>query len=189
MGSGWISSSGASGDVTGLQWLTGGTPAPGTTATYKPGNTDGGGGGGFGGIASVPVVSGGRYTQAPDVKVSGGTGSGLLLSATVGADGAVTAIHVASPGRGYTAGGLPTITLDTTFEEIAAQLGTPMLLVGSNPNGAYPLPSFAPPGVTAEDLNNIYVMLSSDKVHPSGVGAEYLAQRLSRNVYDAIMSL
>src|SRR5262249_31364048 len=63
MGTGWLNSSGASGDVRNLQWLTGGTPAPGTSAGYKPGNTDGGGGGGYGGIASIPLLSGGRYSQ------------------------------------------------------------------------------------------------------------------------------
>src|SRR5262249_30901431 len=70
MGTGWLNSSGASGEVRNLQWLTGGTPAPGTSATYKPGNTNGGGGGGFGGIAAVPVLAAGHYSQAPEVSAS-----------------------------------------------------------------------------------------------------------------------
>jgi lysophospholipase L1-like esterase len=68
-------------------------------------------------------------------------------------------------------------------------LGPPSLIVGINPNGQYPQLSLAPPGVTAAELNNIYVMLSTDTVHPSGVGAEYLAQRLAQNIYDAVMAL
>jgi lysophospholipase L1-like esterase len=190
MGTGWLNSSGATGDVTNLQWFTGGTPAPGTTATYKPGNNNGGGGGGFGGIASIPVLTAGRYTQAPDVTAIGGSGSGLLLWANIDGNGNLTAVNVQCPGSGYTdGGGLPTIVIDSTYELSATTLGQPTLLVGINPNGQYPLPSFAPPGVTAADLNNIYDMLSIDTVHPSPVGAEYLGQRLAQSMYDAVMAL
>ncbi len=190
MGTGWLNSSGAVGDVTNLQWFTGGTPGPGTTATYKPGNTRGGGGGGFGGIETVPILSGGRYSQAPDLIATGGSGRSLLLAARIDRDsGALIDINPVCPGDGYVSGGLPTITIDPTFELEPAVLGTPTLLEGTNPNGQYPLPSFAPPGVTESELNNIYHYLSRDTTHPSALGAEYLGRRLARNIFDAVMAL
>ena len=188
MGGGWLNSSGASGDIRNLQWFTGGTPGAGTTTTYKPGNTLGGGGGGFSGIASVPVAYGGLYSQAPDVTASGGSGSGLLLVSQINSSGAVTGITVLQPGQGYSSGsGLPSITLDPTYQTSAATLGTPTLMTGINPTGAYPLPSWEPEGVT--DLNNIYRMLMPDKTHPSPVGVEYLAQRLALNIFQAVLAL
>jgi hypothetical protein len=187
-GTGWLNSSGASGEVRNLQWLTGGTPAPGTNATYKPGNTNGGGGGGFGGIASIPVLFGGQYSQAPDVTDTGGSGSGLLLSSSINATGAVTAINIISPGSGYSSGsGLPTISIDPTYQTTAATLGAPTLMVGVNPNGAYPLPSLVAPGVA--DLNNIYRMLLPDRTHPSPVGVEYLSTRLALSIFEGVMAL
>jgi lysophospholipase L1-like esterase len=189
MGGGWLNSSGATGDISNLQWFTGGTPAPGTTATYKPGNTTGGGGGGFGGIATIPVVGGGQYQQAPDITASGGSGSGLLLASSIDSTGVLTSINVVSPGSGYTSGsGLPTISIDATYQVAPATLGGPVLMVGINPNGGYPLPSFAPPGVPG-DLNNIYVMLLTDLTHPSPDGVEYLSTRLAQNIYQAVMAL
>jgi len=189
MGTGWLNSSGASGDVRNLQWFTGGTPAPGTTTSYKPGNTAGGGGGGFGGIASIPVLNGGRYTQGPDVSASGGSGSGLLLYSTFNrATGAVSAINVLVPGSGYSSGaGLPKVTIDPAFQITAATLGTPTLQSGINPNGAYPLPAWLPEGVS--DLNNIYRLLRPDETHPSLVGVSYLSTRLAMNIFDAVMAL
>jgi len=186
MGTGWLNSSGASGEVRNLQWLTGGTPAPGTTTTYKPGNTNGGGGGGYGGIASIPVVSGGQYSQAPDITASGGSGYGLLLSSTIASTGVMTAINIISDGVGYT-GALPSISIDPTYQISPATLGTPTLQVGINPGGAYPLPSWEPEGVT--DLNNIYRMLRSDEVHPSSLGAHYLSTRLALSIFEAVMAL
>jgi hypothetical protein len=189
MGGGWLNSSGATGDITNLQWFTGGTPGAGTTATYKPGNTLGGGGGGFGGIVSVPVISGGRYSQAPDITASGGSGSGLLLASSVDSTGAITSINIVASGSGYTSGsGLPTIRIDPTYQIIPASLDSPSLMVGVNPDGGYPLPSFAPPG-TPGDLNNIYVMLMPDLTHPSPDGVEYLSSRLAQNIFDAVMAL
>jgi lysophospholipase L1-like esterase len=187
MGGGWLNSSGASGDVTGLQWFTGGTAVAGTTATNKPGNALGGGGGGFGGVGAISVVAGGRYSQAPEVIATGGSGSGLLLSSTLGPDGALKSIQVISPGSGYTSGALPTVVLDPTFELAPATLGMPSLIAGVNPLGEYPLQSFAPAGAT--DLNNIYRYLSADTVHPSPPGAHYLSRRLAQNIYDAVMAL
>lgn len=190
MGTGWLNSSGATGDATNLQWFTGGTPGPGTTATYKPGNTQGGGGGGFGGIASVPVTSAGTYTQAPEILASGGAGSGLMLCASIDSSGNLSAIDIQCTGSGFSSGaGLPTVTIDPTYQLTPSTLGTPTLTTGLNPNGQYPLLSFAPPGVTAAELNNIYVMLQSDETHPSPVGADYLAQRLAQSIYDAVMAL
>ena len=58
-----------------------------------------------------------------------------------------------------------------------------------NPDGQYPLPSFAPPGVPAGELNNIYTLLSGDTIHPSPLGVEYLSRRLAQNIYDAVMAL
>jgi hypothetical protein len=189
MGTGWLNSSGASGDVRNLQWLTGGTPYPGTSGGYRPGNTDGGGGGGYGGIASIPVLSGGRYSQGPEVTASGGTGSGLLLSSTINrTTGGLTAINVLVPGSGYRMGaGLPNIRIDTTFQTTPATLGTPVLQVGVNPDGAYPLPAWLPEGVS--DLNNIYRMLRTDLTHPSLVGVNYLSTRLALNIFEGIMAL
>jgi hypothetical protein len=189
MGGGWLNSSGVTGDITNLQWLTGGTAGPGTTPTNKPGNTNGGGGGGFGGIATVPVISGGRYSQAPQIAASGGSGSGLLLSATINTAGVITSVDVIVPGSGYTAGGLPTLVIDKQFEQTAATLGTPTLINGINPNGEYPLQSFAPPGTTPADLNNIYTLLSSDKVHPSSLGVQMMSTRLARNIRAGILAL
>ncbi len=189
MGTGWLNSSGASGDITNLQWFTGGTPAAGTTATNKPGNTGGGGGGGFGGVQSVGVVFGGKYSQAPDVIVSGGSGTGLLLGSVMNSAGAVTSITVLAPGDGYTSGaGLPRISLDPTYEQTAAVLVRPTLTVGINPNGQYPLPSFAPPG-SAGELNNIYTYIGVDRTHPSPLGVSYLAQRLAADINAAVQAL
>ena len=189
MGTGWLNSSGASGDVTNLQWLTGGTPGPGTSPTYKPGNTNGGGGGGFGGVSGVPVLAGGSYTQAPNVAATGGSGAGLLLAATISSSGALTAIDVVSPGAGYTGGaGLPTVVIDTTFQSAAATLGTPTLMAGINPNGAYPLPSFAPPG-SAGQLNDIYTYLLPDLTHPSPPGVSYISTRFAKSLFEAVMAL
>lgn len=189
MGGGWLNSAGATGDVSNLQWLTGGTPAPGTTATNKPGNTLGGAGGAFGGIASVPVSGAGKYSQAPEVVATGGTGSGVLLCATINSAGGLSAINVIEPGTGYTAGsGLPTITIDPTFQISAGSAGTPSLIAPVNPNGEYPLPSFAPAG-SAGSLDNIPVLLNEDTVHPSPAGVDYLSSRLAQNVYEAVMAL
>jgi hypothetical protein len=188
MGGGWLNSSGASGDVTGLQWFTGGTPGPGTTATNKPGNTRGGGGGGFGGIARIPVLNRGRYTQAPEIRALGGSGRGLLLSARFDGTG-ISLVEIVVSGAGYTAAGLPDIEIDKMFELEPAVLGTPVLISGTNPDGMYPLPDFAPPGVSRDELNNIYVMLSPDTVHPSAVGVSHIAARLARNIHDAVMAL
>ena len=190
MGGGWLSSAGATGDVTNLQWFTGGTAGPGTTATYKPGNTAGGGGGGYGGITQVPIIIGGSYRQAPEITASGGTGRGLLLASLIDASGALTAVSIVSPGSGYTAGtGLPTIAIDRRFESRPAEIGAPTLAVGVNPDGQYPLPSFAPPGVLVSELNNIYTLLSGDTIHLSPLGVEYLSRRLAENIHDAVMAL
>lgn len=190
MGGGWLNSSGASGDVSGLQWFTGGTPAAGTTATNKPGNTGGGTGGGYGGINYVLIISGGQYTQAPEIRASGGSGTGLTLAARISATGAIVGIAVVQSGTGYTAGtGLPTITIDATYQLSAASLGTPVLIAGVNPLGQYPLLSFAPAGVTASQLNNAYSYIGPDLVHPSPLGASYLSLRLARSIYQAVMAL
>jgi hypothetical protein len=189
MGTGWINSSGASGDVTDLQWFTGGTPGPGTTAIYKPGNTHGGAGGGFGGIQAVPILSGGNYTQAPDLIASGGSGSGLLLAASIGSSGVLVGVSVIAPGSGYTSGaGLPLISIDPTYQISPAELGTPTLIAGINPDGQYPLASFAPPG-SAGELNNTYIYLTNDLTHPSPPGVSYLSTRLAQDIYAAVLAL
>ncbi len=188
MGTGWVNSSGRSGDVTNLQWFTGGTPGSGTTASYRPGNTNGGGGGGFGGIAAIPVIDGGLYSQAPELTAVGGSGAGLLLTAYVDANGRLSRVVIVSPGKDYDPlAGLPQIHIDNRFALQAATLGAPQPIVGVNLDGEYPLPSFAPPGAT--DLNNIRVNLSADTVHPSPAGVDYLAGRLASNIYDAILAL
>jgi hypothetical protein len=188
MGGGWLNSSGATGDSTGLQWLTGGTAAPGTTATHRPGNTNGGGGGGFGGISKIPVLGGGHYSQAPDIVASGGSGQGLLLASTIDNAGRLNAITIVQPGFGYTeSAGLPAIAIDATWQITAAALGAPELIMGSNPDGVYPLPSFAPSGAT--NLNNIYTLLMADQTHPSPLGVEYLSTRLAKSIHEAVMAL
>ncbi len=189
LGGGWLNSSGASGSATGLQWFTGGTAAPGTSATNKPGNLAGGSGGGFGGIASVPVLSGGKYSQAPDIAVTGGTGSGLMLASSIDATGSINAVKVVQPGTGYTnASGMPTLTVDATFQQTAAVLGVPVLINGQNDSGSYPLPAFAPPGVPG-GFSNAFVNLMMDFKHPSPNGVDYLASRLAQNFYEAVMAL
>ncbi len=188
MGTGWLNSAGASGGATGLQWLTGGTPGAGTSATYKPGNTNGGTGGGYGGVVGIPVVSGGRYLQAPEIVAVGGSGSGLLATSKINAAGTLVFVETLSPGHGYAAG-LPQIRIDPTFEIEPAVLGTPVLATPVNPNGQYPLLSFAPPGTSPEALNNAFVMLGSDTTHPSPVGVDYLSTRLARSILEAVMAL
>lgn len=188
MGGGWLNSSGARGDVTHLQWFTGGTAGPGTTATYRPGNTAGGGGGGYGGIKEIPIVSGGTYSQAPEITATGGSGRALQLASLLDSAGKIRLIRVVDPGYDYSAGaGLPTLHIDPTYEITPAVLGTPELLVGTNPNGQYPLPEFAPAGAT--DLNNIYRFLKFDLTHPSSLGVEHLSKRLAENLYQAVMAL
>jgi hypothetical protein len=189
MGGGWLNSSGATGDVTGLQWLTGGTAASGTSASNKPGNTQGGGGGGCGAISGIPIISGGSYQQAPDIVAVGGNGSGLLLASTLDTSGKMVAVDILTAGQGFTSAALPSIAIDPTYQLSPAILGAPSVQVVVNPGGQYPLPAFAPPGTPAWDLNNIYVMLGSDTVHPSVAGVEYFSTRLARNIYDAIMAL
>jgi hypothetical protein len=182
LGGGWLNSSGRTGDITGLQWFTGGNAPSGSPI---------GGGGGFNGIKQIPILSGGKYSRAPNLLASGGTGQGaVLLSAAIDSTGALSSIAVHSGGYGYTAGTvLPTITIDPTFEITAAVLGTPQVTQGLNPgpNADYPLPANAPPGAT--DLNNIDRMLSEDGTHPSVVGVEYLGKRLAENIYQAVMAL
>lgn len=181
MGGGWLSSSGATGDITGLQWFTGGNAPPGSPV---------GGGGGFGGIRKIPIVTGGRYSRGPNVTASGGTGQGLLISGVIDSAGALTSIAIHSSGYGYTAGaGLPSIAIDPAYEITPAVLGTPELTQAFHPNedADYPPPSSAPLGAT--DLNNIDRMLSEDRTHPSVVGVEYLAKRLAENIYQAVMAL
>jgi lysophospholipase L1-like esterase len=187
MGGGWLNSSGASGDITNLQWFTGGHAPPGTTATNKPGDPHGGGGGGFGGVASVPVVTGGSFQQAPQVVATGGSGSGLLLATVLDSSGQLAAIKIIAPGAGYTPGaGLPTLSIDSTYQLVPPVLGTPQLMQGIAADGAYPLPSFAPS--TAADLNNIYSLLLPDTMHPSPLGVNYLSSRLAQNIRDAVMA-
>ena len=189
MGGGWLNSSGATGDVTGLQWLTGGTPAPGTSATFRPGNTLGGAGGAFGGIASVPVISPGLYLQAPEVRAVGGSGAGLQMAAQLDSSGRLVAIQVLSPGIGYSAGpgGLPAVVVDHAYEVSPAQAGVPVLIAPVNPNGQYPLPSFssADPAL----LNNAPEMLMPDRTHPSPRGVSYITTRLASNIFDAVMAM
>jgi hypothetical protein len=181
LGGGWLNSSGAKGDITGLQWFTGGNAPLGVSI---------GGGGGFGGIRQIPIMSGGKYSQGPQITASGGTGQGLLISGVIDGNGALTSIPIYASGQGYTPGaGLPTFTIDRTYEITAATLGTPQLTQGYNADpatAAYPLPSSAPLG---GDLNNIYRLLWEDRTHPSVLGVEYLARRLAENIYQAVMAL
>jgi lysophospholipase L1-like esterase len=177
MGGGWLNSSGNTGDVTGLQWFTGGNLTAGVQ----------GGGGGFGGIKAVPIVSGGQYSRGPRMFATGGTGDGLLLSGAIDSTGVLTSINIASMGSGYTDGaGLPTITIDPEYAITPAILGSPVLSQGINPGSGADYPFLGPPGA---DLNNIYRYLWEDKTHPSVLGAEYLGKRLAQNIYQAVMAL
>ena len=191
MGGGWVNSAGATGDITHLQWFTGGTAGPGTTATNKPGNTQGGGGGGGGVLVSIPIVTPGQYRQAPEILVTGGSGSGALVCSRMDSvTGHLTRIEIVQGGAGYTDGaGLPSIAIDPAFEIVPATLGTPTLGAGINPDGQYPLLSFAPAGVPASELNNIFELLRDDLTHPSAAGVAYLAKRLASNIHDAVMAL
>jgi hypothetical protein len=99
----------------------------------------------------------------------------------------VTAINIIAA-SGYSCGsGLPTISIDTTYQISAATPGTPTLMVGISPDGAYPLPSLVAPGVT--DLDNIYRMLLSDTVHPSPVGLDYLSTPVALSIFEGVMAL
>jgi hypothetical protein len=189
MGGGWLNSSGASGDVTGLQWLTGGTAGTGTSATYRPGNTLGGAGGAFGGIVGVPVVASGLYSQAPELRAVGGSGTGLLVAAQLDSSGRLVAINVLSAGMGYSSGpgGLPAVVIDKTFEISPAQAGVPVLMTPVNPNGQYPLPSFS--SADPAQLNNAPQMLMPDLTHPSPRGVGYITTRLAQNIFDAVMAM
>lgn len=177
MGGGWLNSSGARGDITNLQWFTGGN---------APSGVQIGGGGGFGGIKAVPIVSGGQYSRAPNLTAVGGTGQGaVLMTSLINGTGALSSIRIHSGGYGYTdAASLPTIAIDPTYEITPAVLGTPEITQGCNPTGDYPLS-----GPLGADLNNIYRMLMEDRTHPSVVGAEYLGKRLAENIYQAVMAL
>ena len=182
MGGGWLNSSGATGDITGLQWFTGGNAPSGSPI---------GGGGGSGGIKRIPITSGGKYSRAPNLTASGGPGQGaVLITSAIDSTGALNTILVHSGGYGFNSGaGLPTLTIEGTFEITPATLGTPVLSQAVNPGAGadYPLPAHAPLGAT--DLNNIDRMLSEDKTHPSEVGVEYLGKRLAQNIYQAVMAL
>jgi lysophospholipase L1-like esterase len=187
-GTGWTNSSGASGGASGLPWFTGGTPAAGTTSTFKPGNLNGGSGAGFGGIASVPLLAGGSYAQAPDITASGGSGSGLLLASSIDSTGAINSVTVVRPGMGYTAGaGLPALIIDSTFQRTSAQLGAPVLMSGINPAGSYPLQSSTT--ATPGGYSNAYVLIMPDLLHPSPAGMDYLASRLAQCLYEGVMAL
>jgi hypothetical protein len=187
-GSGWTNSSGASGGASHLPWFTGGTPAAGTTSSFKPGNLNGGSGAGFGGIASVNVLAGGSYSQAPDVSASGGSGSGLLLASTIDSTGAVNSVAIVRPGVGYSAGaGLPTLTIDPTFQQTPAQLGVPVLMSPINPTGSYPLQSSG--ATTLGGYSNAYVLIMPDLLHPSPAGVDYMASRLAQSIYEGVMAL
>jgi hypothetical protein len=67
---------------------------------------------GAGGLSPLVVITnvGKAYKTAPTVVVSGGHGSGAVLTANVSL-GQVTSITVVNPGTGYLAGDVPTITL------------------------------------------------------------------------------
>lgn len=178
MGGGWLNSSGNTGDITGLQWFTGGNSL--TLGAI-------GGGGGFGGVTAVPIVSGGQYSRGPRIFASGGTGDGLLLSGGIDSTGTLTSVNIHSMGAGYTDGaGLPTITIDPEYLITPAVLGAPVLSQGFNGGSAADYPFLGPPGA---DLNNIYRFLWEDKTHPSGIGSEYLGKRLAENIYQAVMAL
>ena len=61
-------------------------------------------------VSAVTVTAAGAgYTTPPAITVTGGGGSGLALSAQLGANGSVSSVSITSPGSGYTAA--PTITI------------------------------------------------------------------------------
>lgn len=64
-----------------------------------------------GSISPVVTITnvGSGYFAPPTIAVSGGQGSGVVLSATV-ANGEVTSVKVVNPGSGYIAGDNPTLT-------------------------------------------------------------------------------
>jgi len=62
------------------------------------------------GYTSDCVLLDGSYACSSSHATTGGTGSGLTLSVITNASGVVTSVRVASPGNGYKAGDLITIT-------------------------------------------------------------------------------
>ncbi|GAB3051087.1 hypothetical protein GCM10027053_07970 [Intrasporangium mesophilum] len=64
-------------------------------------------------VSAIQVTDGGSgYTTAPTVTASGGGGSGLALTAQLGAAGAVASVTITDPGTGYTAA--PSITIQAS---------------------------------------------------------------------------
>ncbi len=62
-------------------------------------------------VSGVTVTTpGDGYITAPGVTVTGGGGTGLTLSTTLGAGGSVASISITNPGSGYT--GVPTLAVD-----------------------------------------------------------------------------
>jgi hypothetical protein len=62
-------------------------------------------------VSGVRVTTpGAGYTAPPNVGVSGGGGSGLTLTTTVGAGGSIASITITSAGTGYTSA--PTLSID-----------------------------------------------------------------------------
>ncbi len=62
-----------------------------------------------GGIAEAYITNvGSGYTSAPSITLSGGSGSGALLRASIDSTGSVVAVEILNPGTGYTSE--PTLT-------------------------------------------------------------------------------
>jgi Protein of unknown function (DUF2589) len=62
-------------------------------------------------VSAVTVTTpGAGYTSAPAVTASGGGGSGLAMTASLGTGGSVTSISITSPGSGYSSA--PTVAID-----------------------------------------------------------------------------
>lgn len=88
--------------------------------------------GGF--FLGANIVNGGTgYLAQPNVVISGGGGSGALVTATVNS-GVVTAINVINPGSGYTS--LPAITIDPPTTPLSGQTNSTLNITGATTSDA-----------------------------------------------------
>jgi hypothetical protein len=104
------------------------------------GSTYASAGGGVLTLDAGTLVAGTGYAPAPGTAtatVSGGSGTGLIVEITISALGAVTAVAVLSPGKGYTAGDTVTILQtgsgnDATIDILTVTTAIDPVISGTN---------------------------------------------------------
>jgi hypothetical protein len=119
------------------------------------------------------ISSGSGYTDPPQVKITGGGGTGATATATINGSGNVTAINVITAGTGYTSTPAVTITPSTgVFVEFSStgSLPAPLLdgtayraeapLNGATGNFTVVGADFSPITITSAATGNFYVALT-----------------------------